>query len=44
MTLKLEKHSCLIAVGTLHLPGEEGLINLLRKEGFSLRLLNLYER
>lgn len=44
MTSNLEKHSCLIAVGTLHLPGEEGLINLLRKEGFSLRPLNLYER
>lgn len=31
---KLEKGRAFIAVGALHLPGKEGLISLLRKEGF----------
>jgi len=30
----LEKGRAFIAVGALHLPGKEGLINLLRKQGF----------
>ncbi|MEO7445078.1 MAG: TraB/GumN family protein [Ferruginibacter sp.] len=33
----LENDNILIAVGAGHLPGEEGLISLLRKNGFALR-------
>ena len=32
----LPGHSVLLAVGAAHLPGENGLINLLRKKGFEL--------
>ena len=32
----LPKKSLLIAVGAGHLPGEKGVINLLRKEGYKL--------
>jgi uncharacterized protein YbaP (TraB family) len=32
----LPDKSLVIAVGAGHLPGEKGLINLLRKEGFTL--------
>lgn len=32
----LEQNSVFVAVGALHLPGEEGLINLLRQQGFEL--------
>ncbi|MFC7052373.1 TraB/GumN family protein [Hansschlegelia quercus] len=32
----LEKGSALIAVGALHLPGEKGLVELLRAEGYTL--------
>lgn len=32
----LEKGSAFVAVGALHLPGEDGLVELLRKEGFTL--------
>lgn len=32
----LEKGNVFMAVGALHLPGEEGLIELLRKDGFSV--------
>ena len=32
----VHQSSCLIAVGALHLPGENGLINMLRKEGYTL--------
>ena len=32
----LKNNSCFIAVGALHLPGNNGLINLLRKEGYKL--------
>jgi uncharacterized protein YbaP (TraB family) len=28
-----------IAVGALHLPGEEGLLNLLEQQGFTVRRL-----
>ena len=38
---KIEKHikqeSCFIAVGALHLPGNDGLINLLRKAGYKVK-------
>ena len=34
---------CLIAVGAGHLPGEEGLINLLREEGYTLKPVDIYE-
>jgi uncharacterized protein len=30
----LEKGNAFIAVGALHLPGEEGLVELFRKQGF----------
>jgi uncharacterized protein len=29
--------SCFVAVGALHLPGTNGLVNLLRKQGFTVR-------
>lgn len=32
----VHQSSCLIAVGALHLPGENGLINMLRKEGYTV--------
>lgn len=32
----LAKHQAFIAVGSLHLPGEEGLIHLLQKEGYTV--------
>lgn len=38
----IKECSCLIAVGAGHLPGEEGLINLLRKEGYDVRPVNIY--
>lgn len=34
---KINSKSTFIAVGAGHLPGEEGLINLLRKQGFKLK-------
>lgn len=34
---KIKKSSTFIAVGAGHLPGEEGLINLLKKQGFKLK-------
>ena len=37
------KWPCLIAVGAGHLPGKEGLINLLRKEGYTVKPVNIYE-
>ena len=36
--------SCLIAVGALHLPGEIGLISLLRKEGYTLTPVDIHSR
>lgn len=36
--------SCLIAVGAGHLPGKEGLINLLREEGYTLTPVDIYEK
>ena len=38
----VKESSCLIAVGVGHLPGEEGLINLLRKEGYNVKPVNIY--
>lgn len=32
----MKSNSCFIAVGALHLPGENGLIKLLRKEGYKV--------
>jgi uncharacterized protein YbaP (TraB family) len=32
----LEKGNAFIAVGALHLPGEEGLVELIRKQGFTV--------
>ena len=37
ITSKINTNSTFIAVGVSHLPGEEGLINLLRKKGFKLK-------
>ena len=36
--------SCLIAVGAGHLPGKEGLINLLREEGYTLTPVDIYAK
>ena len=40
---KIEKHikqePCFIAVGALHLPGNDGLINLLRKAGYKVKVV-----
>ncbi len=33
----MKYESCFIAVGALHLPGKEGLINLLRKAGYKVK-------
>lgn len=33
----MKSNTCFIAVGALHLPGENGLINLLRKEGYKVK-------
>lgn len=40
----VKERSCLIAVGAGHLPGEEGLINLLRKEGYIVKPVNIYRK
>lgn len=32
--VKIQKKSCLIAVGVMHLPGDNGLISLLRNKGY----------
>ena len=37
ITSKINTNSTFIAVGAGHLPGEEGLINLLKKQGFKLK-------
>ena len=37
----LETNRVFVAVGALHLPGEEGLINLLRRQGYELKPLAL---
>jgi uncharacterized protein YbaP (TraB family) len=34
MMKELKQSSCVFAVGAGHLPGEDGVINLLRNEGF----------
>ena len=36
LTEQINKQSCFIAVGALHLPGEMGIIKLLRKEGYNV--------
>ncbi|MGA9573328.1 MAG: TraB/GumN family protein, partial [Lysobacterales bacterium] len=38
---QLDHKTVFVAVGALHLPGEEGLINLLRQHGFSLSPLDM---
>ncbi|MBL0018365.1 MAG: TraB/GumN family protein [Bacteroidia bacterium] len=35
----MEAQSTFVGVGALHLPGEEGVINLLRKKGYSVKAL-----
>ena len=34
---KIKQEACFIAVGALHLPGNDGLINLLRKAGYKVK-------
>ena len=36
----LKESSCFIAVGALHLPGQNGLLKLLEKEGYKLSPVN----
>ncbi len=38
---QLENKSVFVAVGALHLPGEKGLLNILRREGFVLSPLEI---
>jgi uncharacterized protein YbaP (TraB family) len=33
----MKKESLFVAVGVAHLPGEEGVINLLRKAGYKVK-------
>lgn len=40
----IQNCSCLIAVGAGHLPGKEGLINLIRKEGYTVKPVDIYEK
>lgn len=37
LTGLLDKHSCFIVVGALHLPGEDGLLALLSKKGYKVK-------
>ena len=37
----LRENKVFVAVGALHLPGEEGLLNLLRRQGFELSPMNM---
>ena len=36
----LQRGGAFIAVGALHLPGEDGLIRLLGQRGYSLRMIH----
>lgn len=38
---QLRKNTVFVAVGALHLPGEEGLLNILRQQGFELSPLDI---
>ena len=40
LLFQLEKDTVFVAVGALHLPGEEGLLNRLRQQGFELKPLD----
>lgn len=40
----IETGSCLIAVGAMHLPGENGLINMLKEQGYEMNPINLFEK
>ena len=35
----LQKGNCFVAVGALHLPGDDGLLNLVKQKGFEVRAL-----
>ena len=43
ITTNIDKKSCLIAVGALHLPGKNGLINLLREEGYEVKPVDIFK-
>ena len=36
----LDKQACFIAVGAAHLPGEQGILNLLRKQGYTVEAVH----
>ena len=42
LKLSRDAPSTVIAVGALHLPGEEGLLRLLKREGFAIRRLAVF--
>ena len=41
LLLQLEDNSVFVAVGALHLPGDQGLLGLLRQNGFELKPLDM---
>ena len=40
----IDRYSCLIAVGVMHLPGENGLISLLKEKGYQVNPVNIYSK
>jgi uncharacterized protein YbaP (TraB family) len=41
MASEMNENPCLFAVGALHLPGENGLLELLQKEGYAVKPMRL---
>ena len=33
---KIKDHSCFIAVGAAHLPGDKGVLNMLKQKGYTV--------
>lgn len=43
ITTNINERSCLIAVGALHLPGKNGLINSLREKGYEVKPVDIFK-